>query len=341
MSKLRIAVVGGGHLGSIHARLLQQVPDVELAAIVEPSESRAEELRQSVPSEIFTNVDRFIETTDVDGVILAAPTTLHHDLGTRLLHRGIHCLIEKPLAPTAWECEELVAAAKASNTILQVGHVERFNPAWNAMQNAIGAPRIIQANREGSLTFRSLDAGVVLDLMIHDIDLVLSLVKSPVANVSATGLQWTGPSEDFAQARITFADGCIANFTASRISCEPRRTMRVFGRDWYSEIDFGNRTCHVIDAPQHKKWQSRPYSQEERQSLMNDLFERVTPRHDLTISECNPILDEQCDFATSIRTNSQPIVSGEAGLAAVDIANQVLQKMSRRPAVAPNYRKAG
>ena len=342
-----MAVLGSGHLGTIHARLLHQVPDAELTTIVEPEESRARQLREEFSCEVCTDVDAFIQSTTVDAVVIAAPTTLHHSLGTRLLRRGIHCFIEKPLAPTIAECEELVAAARAADVVLQVGHVERFNPAWTTLCDSIGEPRLIEAAREASLGFRCLDAGVILDLMIHDIDLVLSLVSSPVAKVQAFGTAWTGAAEDFAQARLTFANGCVANLTASRISTQPRRTMRVMGRDWYGEVDFGTRDCHVVDGPDQHDWQTRIYSVDERQQLMDSLFESVTPRHDLQVPEANPILNELCDLVRAIRSKSQPIVPGESGLAAVAVANQVQQAIARRnlsvasgPYV-PRRRKAG
>ena len=338
MTPLRIAVVGGGHLGSIHARLLQQVPDAELAAIVEPNTDRAAELQDSSGCEVITDVARFLGQPNVDAVVLAAPTTLHRELGTQLLHQGVHCLIEKPLAASVPECEELVEAAAESGTTLQVGHVERFNPAWTTMCTAIGEPRLIQAVREAPLTFRSLDAGVVLDLMIHDIDLVLSLVKSPVATVQASGFAWTGPSEDMAQARITFVNGAVATLTASRISTQPKRQMRIFGRDWYSEIDFANRVCHIVDGPSQGDWQTRVFVAEERQRLMDSLFDTITPRTDLEVPDGNPILDELCDFVTSIRSSSRPIVPGDDGLAAVAIANQVQQRIARRPDLTSSFR---
>ena len=346
MKKIRIAVLGGGHLGTIHARLLQQVSGAELCAIVDPDEGRAVELRSEFPCEIVPTVDSLLEKASVDAAIVAAPTTFHHELGTRLLKRGIHCLVEKPLAPSTQECRELVSVARHNNCILQVGHVERFNPAWASIVGEIGEPRIIEAFRESPLPFRSLDAGVVLDLMIHDIDLVLSLVQSPVTSIQAHGLGWTGPAEDFAQARITFLNGCIANLTASRISTSPRRQMRIFGRDWYSEVDFANRTCFVVDAPEGDGWQSRVYQPEERRQLMETMFDDFMPKHDVSVPEGNPLLDELCEFVNSIRSVSQPTVTGEAGLAAVDVANQVIQKVARRAIMATTdypqrRRKAG
>lgn len=340
MSSIRVAVVGGGHLGTIHARLLQQVDSVELRGIVEPSATRAEELCQQFPCRVYEDLDTCLRQEYLDAAVVAAPTTLHHTVGTWLLDQGIHCLIEKPLAPTQRECEDLVAAAERSGAVLQVGHVERFNPAWTALRGEIGEPRLIEAAREAPLTFRSLDAGVILDLMIHDIDLVLSVVKSPIVQVQATGFAWTGPAEDFAQARFTFANGAVANLTASRISTTPKREMRLWGQDWYSEIDFATRRSHIVDAPATSDWQVSPFSAEQRQELMDSLFESVTPRTDLAVAEANPILDELLDFVTSIQTRSQPIVSGEAAMAAVAAANQVQQNLTRRHMLAPSdYRR--
>lgn len=347
LGRKRIAVVGGGHLGTIHAKLLQQVPDAELCAVVEPSVDRATELADEFDCNILTDVQKFVENANVDGVVIAAPTSLHHDLGMKLLGRGIHCLIEKPLTPSVRECSDLVEAAQANSCILQVGHVERFNPAWTTMCEQVDDPTFIDARREGPLTFRSMDAGVVLDLMIHDIDLVLSLVNSRVVSLQASGANWTGPTEDIAQARLTFANGCVAQLGASRVACEPKRQMRVYGRDWYSEIDFATRSCHVVRGPKTAGWQSRRYTPADRAHLMSVVFDDVLSKRDLNVPDGNPILDELRDFVTSIRTGSSPIVTGDAGLDAVDIAQQVIQRIaSRQPQQtvpifrAPN-RKAG
>lgn len=351
----RIAVVGGGHLGTIHARLVQQLSDAELVSIVEPSLARANELANDFTCEIETDFERFLKTTTADGVVLAAPTTLHHDLGVRLLDRGIHCLIEKPLAPNVSECEQLVAAASRNNCVLQVGHVERFNPVWTALKHRLDdygpgrGPQFIDATREGPLTFRSMDAGVVLDLMIHDIDLVLSIVDSTVVSVRAIGFKWTGETEDVAQARITFANGTVARFSASRVATSPQRRMRIFGREWYANVDFAERNCTVVNAPIQKDWQSRKYTVDERNQLMHSLFDQVLPKEELEIPDGNPILCELSDFVSAIQEGRSPIVTGEAGLAAVDIAQQVIQTIDSRaptrhvgvPIYLPTGRKAG
>lgn len=345
MKPLRIAVIGGGHLGTIHAKLLARVPQTELVAIVEPSDARARQLAAEFDCRIVSDVESFLSHEPLDAAVVAAPTSLHWSVGRRLLARGIHTLMEKPLAPTNEECEQLVAAASQSGAILQVGHVERFNPAWSTIRNHIDQPRLVEAVREGPLTFRSMDTGVVLDLMIHDIDLVLSLVQSPVVSVQASGFHWTGDAEDVAHARLTFANGCVARLSASRVSRQPRREMRLYGTDWLADIDFANRHCQVIRAPEEPDLQSRNYSPTERQLLMETLFTSVLPTEEPPVPEANPILDELSDFVTSITTSSEPIVTGRDGQHCVEVANQIRDRIARRvstrPDVRPMRRRAG
>lgn len=341
---IRIAVVGGGHLGSIHAGLLQQVDDAELVAVVEPSQTRAAQLRDKFRCETVTDVERFIASADIDGAVVAVPTSLHHDIGIALLDRGIHVLMEKPLATTPAECTALVNAAREQNCVLQVGHVERFNPVWSVAQRQMQEPRFIDATREGPLTFRSMDAGVVLDLMIHDIDLILSLVRSRTVGVQALGFNWTGPAEDIAQARLTFENGCVATLAASRVSCQPRRQMRVYGRNWFAEVDFANRSCYVVDGPETNDWQSKVYSDAERRLLAENTFDRVLRKRDLVVPEANPILEELRDFVTSIQTQTTPRVSAVDGMTAVDIACQIVERFESHAPVSvfrPSVRRAG
>lgn len=340
-TRSKIAVFGGGHLGTIHARLVQQVPNAELVAIVEPSAKRAEQLKSDFDCNIVTDVEQFVDEADFDGAVVAAPTSLHHRIGLSLLDRGVHCLIEKPLASSPVECEALVTAARRAQCVLQVGHVERFNPAWTTFCERASDVRFIKACREGTLTFRSMDGGVVLDLMIHDIDLILSLVKSPVVSVEASGFHWTGPAEDIAHAQLTFANGCVAQLSASRVSSQPQRQMQVYGSDWSGVIDFGDRSCQLIYGPHKPGWQTRSYTPADRKHLMENLYTEVLAKQDLQIPDGNPILDELQDFVTSIQTQSTPIVSGFDGLRAVEIAHQVIQQVSHGGTTARTYRRAG
>ena len=236
-----------------------------------------------------------------------------------------------------------MATAEQACCVLQVGHVERFNPAWTALSGRVGVPRFIDAVREGPLTFRCLDVGVVLDLMIHDIDLILSIVNARAISVQASGFAWTGSREDIAQARITFANGCVAHISASRVSCESTRQMRLFGDDWHAHLDLGERSGYVVQGPSHRDWQSRSYSRDERQRLIDKLFDQVLRRETLSVAEGNPLLDELHDFVKAVQTSSQPRVTGRDGIAAVDVANQVIRQINQRvaPFLVPPIRKAG
>ncbi len=343
MNHLRVAVIGGGHLGTIHARLVQQVQGVELVAIAESNLTRAGQLADEFLCPVVTDYRRLIRDGAIDAAVLAAPTSLHHDIGMLLLEQGIHTLIEKPLAASTAECQRLVATAEQAGCVLQVGHVERFNPAWTALSVRVGVPRFIDAVREGPLTFRCLDVGVVLDLMIHDIDLILSIVNARAISVQASGFAWTGSREDIAQARITFANGCVAHISASRVSCESARRMRLFGDDWHAHLDLGERSGYVVQGPSHRDWQSRSYSPDERKRLIDNLFDQVLPREILSVADGNPLLDELHDFVKAVRTSGQPRVTGRDGIAAVDVANQVIRQINQHvaPSLAPPIRKAG
>ncbi len=215
---LNVAVIGAGHLGKIHARLLAQVDGARLVAIADPvAESRRQIASETGAADVADYRDLI---GHVDAVIVAAPATLHHAIGLELLQRGIHTLMEKPLATTLAAANELVWAADWHGAVLQVGHIERFNPALAQVRPLLREPRYIRAIREGSYSFRSTDIGAVLDLMIHDIDLALSLVEVPVRDVSAIGFAIMGADEDMAQARIEFATGAVAEFERSRGSAE-------------------------------------------------------------------------------------------------------------------------
>jgi predicted dehydrogenase len=217
--KLRVGVVGAGHLGTIHARLVRTIDDVQLVGIADPDAAARERIAAEIETDVCADHRQLIGR--IDAAILAAPTDHHYWIGMELAEAGIHLLVEKPLALTVAEADALVRATRSRNLILQVGHVERFNPAFTAAAARLQRPRFIDAVRASGYTGRSTDVGVVLDLMIHDIDLVLSLVPSEVVEVEAVGTAVLGPHEDLAHARLRFANGCLANLSASRVSYEP------------------------------------------------------------------------------------------------------------------------
>ena len=244
-NKLRMAVIGCGRLGGFHAQKLAHRDDVALVAVVDPLPAN----RQRVATECHTEARGRLRRSawiDIDAAVIAAPTSLHYAIARDFWRPAIHLLVEKPLCATRAEAEELVAAARRRKVVLQVGHVERFNPAFQAAAGQLADPKYIEAVRATGFTFRSTDVGVVLDLMIHDIDLVLSLVRSPLRKVDALGVSVLGGHEDVANARLEFECGCVANLSASRVSYEPLRRMQVWSARAFASIDFAGRTATLV-----------------------------------------------------------------------------------------------
>ncbi|OHB70109.1 MAG: UDP-N-acetyl-D-glucosamine dehydrogenase, partial [Planctomycetes bacterium RBG_16_43_13] len=239
--KLRIAVIGVGHLGKEHARIYSKMKGVELVAVCDTIPERVEEVAKGVGSPAVTDYHQLFGKVEV--VSIAVPTVSHYDIASEFLRRGIHCLVEKPLTKTIPQAEELVKIARSNGAILQVGHVERFNPAVMAVSNIVGKPRFIECHRLSTFKARSVDIDVVMDLMIHDIDIILHFVKSPLKKVDAVGVSLLFDHEDIANARLEFEDGCIANVTASRISDKAMRKIRIFSDDKYVSLDYAERTA--------------------------------------------------------------------------------------------------
>ena len=329
MSRLRLAVIGAGHLGRIHARLATSVAAFDLVGIVDPiPEARAKVDRElHVP----TYADFRDLSNNIDAAVIATPTTYHYQVGLELMQSGVHVLIEKPLASTVAEANKLVAIAENQHVILQVGHIERFNPAFRSALPWVEDPKYIAATRTSGYTFRSTDIGVVHDLMIHDIDIVLSLVDSPIHDIRAVGVSILGKHEDVAQARVEFNNGCVANLSASRTSFSAQRSMQIFSRRGYVGLDFAAPSaCHI--AP-NKRVLTRNFdidqiSPIEREYLKDRLFDELLPIENLKLTKTNAILEELEDFAASITEQRQPQVTGGEALQAVQLAEQIVQKIS-------------
>ncbi len=323
MSKLRIAIVGAGHLGHIHAQLAQQLPDVELTAVVDPVASVREQVAAEVGARPAATLEEIVQ--DVDAAIVAAPTSVHYTIGKTLLTHGIHVLMEKPMTRTSRESDQLVQLAKEQQCVLQVGHVERFNPAFRNAEPHVSEPKYIEARRLGNFTFRSMDIGVVLDLMVHDLDIILRLVNSSVHSVLALGTAVLTDHEDMAQARLEFENGCVANLTASRVAMKSERIMSVYGPESCAHLDFGTRTTQIIEPSceiQQRMVNLESIAISDR-SLQGPNFQPLFSQKTLEPGEVNPLLDEQRDFVHAIRTHSSPIVSGQAGSNAVQIAERI------------------
>ena len=323
MKRFRLVVVGAGHLGSIHARLAQQVPDFELVGLVDPVPA----VRNRIAAEL--KVEAFEQIDDVPGpvhaAVVATPTQYHCEVGLGLLKKGLHLLIEKPLASTQSEADDLVNAAQMSGTVLQVGHVERFNSAFSAAQSHINKPKYIEAIRFSGYTGRSIDIGVVLDLMIHDIDVVLSLVRSSVRRVKAIGFSVFGGHEDVATARLHFENGCVADLRASRVSRIPQRTMHVFTPTCFVTLDFATRTANLVRP--HQDILERRVDTAVAASQNKQLLDEFLPCTTLASQDNNAILDELHDFARAIRTSSKPRVTGRQGRNAVALAERILRSL--------------
>ncbi len=325
LQPLQVAVVGCGHLGSIHARLLKSLDDIELLAVVDPVAESRQRVAAECRTEAWENCDPIAGR--IDAAVIATPTLYHHDVARQLLDQGVHLLIEKPVTSTVSQANDLIATARCQNLVLQVGHVERFNPAWNAVVSHLASPQYIEAVRAGGYTFRSTDVSIVLDLMIHDLDLVLSLVDSPVIDVQAMGMALFGPHEDLALARLKFANGCVASLKASRVNYEPQRTMQVFAQQAFASIDFAQGEARLIRPSQMvlaKQVDLTDCPADERSAVQERMFRDLLCMETVAVERLNAISQEQREFVDSIRHGRPVRVPGEQGRDALAVAEQIL-----------------
>jgi len=330
VSELRIAVIGAGHLGRIHAKLLGQVDGANLVAVSDPFEAAREKAGElfSVP----THADYRDCLPEIDAAVIAAPTDRHADIAENLLSAGKHVFAEKPMTIQRDDANRLAALAAAKKLTLQVGHVERFNPAFTALEKLSVDVKYVEAVRASSFPGRCLDVGVVMDLMIHDLDLILSMTDARVSSVSASGLAVISDHEDLAEARIEFECGMVANVKASRVSPEPARRMQVIGSHGFAEIDFGKPALSVVRPCQSVVTREFDLATETDNPLdySGTLFSERLRCETLELEPRNAILDELHDFVISIQTGIAPTVDGMAGARAVDLAQQVLESVATR-----------
>jgi len=329
VSKLRIAVIGVGHLGQIHARLLSQVEGAELAAVVDPSEAArtAVAAQLSVPA----HADHLPLLGKIDAAIIATPSRLHYSVASDLLAHGIHVFVEKPMTLNIGDADGLIGEASSRSLVLQVGHVERFNPAFEAAAPHLREPKYIEAARSGPFTCRSTDIGVVLDLMIHDIDIALSLVQDEVIAIEALGAAVIGPNEDWAQARLTFGGGCVANLFASRVSWQTQRSMQVVSQNGAATIDFGSRKAKrmlISASVAEGRIRINDLDASARTHVKDHLFADYLPLEELPVVETNALLEEQRNFAAAIRGQASVRVTGRDGRRALDVAERILAEVA-------------
>ena len=316
---LKIAVFGVGHLGKYHLDNWKDITDAEVVGFYDPNDRTSEVVIEKYGVKRFTDDIELMNVCDAADIV--APTTAHFELCEKAIKKGKHVFVEKPLANTMEEAQQLVKLAKESDTKFQVGHVERFNPAFLALKELQLNPMFIEVHRLAQFNPRGTEVSVILDLMIHDIDIILSIVKSDVKNISASGVGVITETPDIANVRIEFHNGCVANLTSSRISIKKMRKMRLFQKDSYISIDFLNKKTEVIRLKEPGD-----------ENVFT--FDIETPSGIKTIAIANPVVPEVNaikkeleEFRDSIINNVKPAVSEIDGLMAMDVAHQILEKI--------------
>ncbi len=320
---LKAGVLGAGHLGKIHLRLLQQSSKYELVGFYDANPEYAKEIAAEFGYTYFDTIDALIDAVDVIDIV--TPTLSHHECAKKAITKGKHVFIEKPITNTVAEAEELIALSKEYNVKGQVGHVERFNPAFTAVKDKINSPMFIETHRLAEFNPRGTDVPVVLDLMIHDIDAILSVVKSKVVQINASGVSVISNSPDIANARLEFENGCVANLTSSRISMKNMRKSRFFQRDAYISVDFLEKKVEVV------KMKDAPKVADEYAMILQNAegVKKQIYFENPDIDQNNAILDELETFADAINNDTTPIVSLEQGTEALRVAIQIIEKFNK------------
>jgi len=303
-NKVRVAVIGVGYLGRFHALIYSRMQGVDLVAVVDPDANRALAVGAEAGCAAFTDAAEVVD--QVDAVSIVAPTTVHLEVAVPFLQRGVHMMLEKPIAATRDQGAEIVNLAARTGALLQIGHLERFNAGIMALAERISQPRYVEAQRMGGFTERAIDVDVVSDLMIHDIDIILSLMGSEIRNISAVGTPVLTPHVDIASARLEFANGAVANVVASRVSDKKTRRIRVFQPTGYLSLDFVEQTIDIA-FPKAVPGAERPEIVRER----------------IEVEPVKPLDRELEAFVECVRKGQRPLVDGRVGLKALDVALQV------------------
>lgn len=331
MTAIRMAVVGTGALGRHHARILSQMPAIELVAVADTNPQAAAETAARCHTRPTTDYRELLD--QVQAVVVAVPTSAHSLVAGDFLAAGVDVFVEKPIAPSVEQAQEMVALADRHRVLLQVGHVERYNPALVAARAFLSHPKYIRAERFAPFSFRSTDIGVVHDLMIHDIDLVLDLVSAPVIDVQAFGFGLLGEHEDCVQARITFSNGTIADLAANRVSPVASRRMQMWGADGCVHIDFAAReVVHYSPSPALRFGpdlvQRARQNGADIEKLKGEIFGTFIEVHKPNVVPCDQLTEELLAFVECVRTRTPPLVDGEVALRAMLIAGRILERVA-------------
>jgi predicted dehydrogenase len=309
--KLRVGVIGVGYLGRLHAQKVGSFGDVRFVGVCDADPARGKAVAQECGTDFFPDPRRLLR--EVDAASIAVPTTAHYRVAMDAMRSDVHVLLEKPITASVREARALVREAAKRKLVFQIGHVERFNPAVREAASLLAEPRFIECHRLGPFGGRGTDVDVVLDLMIHDLDLILSFVRSPVVRIHAVGVPVVSPNIDIANARLSFANGCVANVTASRVSARKQRKIRIFQEDAYVSMDFVEHTIQIFRR-------TFPRGPEGPAEISGELLE--TEKGD-------SLRDEIRSFLECVRTGAAPQVSGVEGLAALTTAFRILRSMRR------------
>jgi predicted dehydrogenase len=323
MDKLRVGVIGTGHLGSLHTKMYSEMSAVQLVGLHDIDKDRAKAVAGEHGTKAFENRSALLN--EVEAVSITTTTRSHFDVAREALERGVHTLIEKPITETAQEARSLIGLAEKKDLKIQVGHIERFNPAILALEEYHLKPLFIESHRLAQFNPRGADVAVVLDLMIHDIDLILSLVQSPVERIDANGVAVVSDSVDIANARLQFTNGCVANVTASRISQNKMRKMRLFQANAYISIDFSQGLAEVfrlVDAGDPSVRPTMLLGQiDQGKKKRSIIYEQPE------VKELNALKYELEQFVRCVRNGNEPPVTGRDGLQALEVAQEILRKI--------------
>lgn len=319
---LKIGIIGAGHLGKIHIKLLKEIPQFDLIGFYDASEQVMNQVAEEYHIKKYENVDVLISEADVIDVV--TPTLFHHQYVLKALKNSKHVFVEKPLTNTVEEGRALLNISKEANVKVQVGHVERFNPAFVSAKEYCAQPMFIETHRLAQFNPRGTDVSVVLDLMIHDIDIILSVVKSNIKRISASGVAVVSDSPDIANARIEFDNGCVANLTASRISMKNMRKTRFFQKDAYISVDFLEKKVELIKLKQ-LEGEADPFAV--TIDLGGDKGTKQIYFETPAIQETNAIKEELISFYQAIIDDTDPLVSIDDGFKALEVAHKIIEKL--------------
>jgi predicted dehydrogenase len=329
VTRLRAGVVGTGSIGRNHARILSELESCDFTAIYDTNEATAREMAGKHGAKACTSMEEFLAL--VDAATVATPTPSHFAIGSALLEAGKHVLVEKPITETTADARALGELAARKGLVLQVGHIERFNPVLSALETRLSRPRFIEVSRLSPYPGRSIEIGVVLDLMIHDLEIILHLVKSPVQSVDAVGVPVLSRGEDIANVRLRFESGCVANITASRISQEKLRKIRVFQEDAYVSLDYQNQSGYLLRLAADDEKQSsllgKMFGLATDATIVTEFAGRKIVREPVEVEKGEPLKRELAAFVECARAGAQPKVGGHEATAALELALEITRQI--------------